>query len=80
MRRNCVGIEPADTVIILKDDLRKLLSFIEKIANSEDKVKLHPYNLEAKAILENDGNLENWQKKLNLEAKVILEKITGEKL
>lgn len=63
MRRNCRNIEPADTIILLRTDLNRLLSFVEQVAKGKNNT-LEALQIRAIKILQEDDKLEEWQKGL----------------
>lgn len=68
-RENIIGIEGADTIIILRSDLDRLLTFVKKVAVlALEEVNKDPtayvVNLinEAQLVLEKDNQKNEWQK------------------
>lgn len=68
-RENIIGIEGADTIIILQSDLDRLLTFVKKVAvltieevNTDTTAYLVNLINEAQLVLEKDNQKNEWQK------------------
>jgi CRISPR/Cas system-associated protein Csm6 len=57
-RPNILGIEPMDTIIVLRADLDRLLEFVQKVAYSkEEELSMEDLQHEAQTILQEDGKI-----------------------